>query len=315
MLANTFMRAPGESVGTFALECAIDELADELGIDPIELRRRNEPEKDPTLGHAVLVAPPRRGLPRGRRAVRLGRRDPHAARAARRRMADRAWACATATYPYYRMPGGAARITLTATGSADRSMAAATRWAWAPPPCRRRSPPSGSGLPLERGDASSTATPTCPARHAGRRLVSRRASIGAAVIAAQRRAGRRAAQARRQRLAARRARSRTRSEARDGGLCKRDEPERARELRLDPRARRARRGRRRGRGAAAARDAAHGRCTPTARSSARCASTRSPARRASRRFLGSFDCGRILNPQDRGAASSAAASSWASASR
>ena len=50
MLANTFMRAPGESVGTFALESAIDELAAKLGIDPIELRLRNEPEQDPTLG-------------------------------------------------------------------------------------------------------------------------------------------------------------------------------------------------------------------------------------------------------------------------
>ncbi len=50
MLANTFMRAPGEAVGTFALECAIDELAAALGIDPIELRIRNEPEKDPTTG-------------------------------------------------------------------------------------------------------------------------------------------------------------------------------------------------------------------------------------------------------------------------
>ena len=50
MLANTFMRAPGEAVGTFALECAIDELADELGMDPIELRIRNEPDKDPTSG-------------------------------------------------------------------------------------------------------------------------------------------------------------------------------------------------------------------------------------------------------------------------
>jgi xanthine dehydrogenase YagR molybdenum-binding subunit len=50
MLANTFMRAPGESVGTFALECAIDELAERLGMDPIELRERNEPEKDPTSG-------------------------------------------------------------------------------------------------------------------------------------------------------------------------------------------------------------------------------------------------------------------------
>ena len=56
MLANTFMRAPGESVGTFALECAIDELAEQLGIDPIELRIRNEPKKDPTSGHPVVVA-------------------------------------------------------------------------------------------------------------------------------------------------------------------------------------------------------------------------------------------------------------------
>jgi xanthine dehydrogenase YagR molybdenum-binding subunit len=33
MLANTFMRAPGESVGTFALESAVDELAEILGMD------------------------------------------------------------------------------------------------------------------------------------------------------------------------------------------------------------------------------------------------------------------------------------------
>ena len=50
MLANTFMRAPGESVGTFALESAIDELAIELDMDPIALRIRNEPDKDPTSG-------------------------------------------------------------------------------------------------------------------------------------------------------------------------------------------------------------------------------------------------------------------------
>ena len=44
------VRAPGEAVGTFAVECAMDELAEELGLDPIELRRRNEPEIDPTSG-------------------------------------------------------------------------------------------------------------------------------------------------------------------------------------------------------------------------------------------------------------------------
>ena len=42
------MRAPGEAVGMLALESAMDELAEKLQIDPIELRIRNEPTEDPT---------------------------------------------------------------------------------------------------------------------------------------------------------------------------------------------------------------------------------------------------------------------------
>ena len=45
--ANTFMRAPGESIGTFALESAMDELAYKTGIDPVELRLRNDAPEDP----------------------------------------------------------------------------------------------------------------------------------------------------------------------------------------------------------------------------------------------------------------------------
>jgi xanthine dehydrogenase YagR molybdenum-binding subunit len=41
------MRAPGEAVGLLALECAVDELAETLNLDPIELRIRNEPSEDP----------------------------------------------------------------------------------------------------------------------------------------------------------------------------------------------------------------------------------------------------------------------------
>jgi xanthine dehydrogenase YagR molybdenum-binding subunit len=41
------MRAPGESVGLMALECAMDELAEKLNLDPIDLRVRNEPSEDP----------------------------------------------------------------------------------------------------------------------------------------------------------------------------------------------------------------------------------------------------------------------------
>jgi xanthine dehydrogenase YagR molybdenum-binding subunit len=46
----TWMRAPGECPGMFGPEVALDELAEELGIDPVELRIRNEPEVDPETG-------------------------------------------------------------------------------------------------------------------------------------------------------------------------------------------------------------------------------------------------------------------------
>jgi xanthine dehydrogenase YagR molybdenum-binding subunit len=40
------MRGPGATTGTFALESAMDDLAFRLGMDPIELRLRNEPDHD-----------------------------------------------------------------------------------------------------------------------------------------------------------------------------------------------------------------------------------------------------------------------------
>ncbi|MCF2127915.1 xanthine dehydrogenase family protein molybdopterin-binding subunit [Strepomyces sp. STD 3.1] len=46
----TFMRAPGEAPGSFAIESALDELAERCGVDPVELRLRNEPETGPVSG-------------------------------------------------------------------------------------------------------------------------------------------------------------------------------------------------------------------------------------------------------------------------
>ncbi|MGY1715365.1 xanthine dehydrogenase family protein molybdopterin-binding subunit [Geodermatophilus sp. SYSU D01106] len=46
----SWFRAPGECPGMFGPEVAMDELAHELGIDPIELRVRNDPERDPETG-------------------------------------------------------------------------------------------------------------------------------------------------------------------------------------------------------------------------------------------------------------------------
>lgn len=49
-LLGVSMRAPGEGVGQLSLECAMDELAERLGMDPVELRLRNEPALHPETG-------------------------------------------------------------------------------------------------------------------------------------------------------------------------------------------------------------------------------------------------------------------------
>jgi len=79
----SWMRAPGECPGMYALESALDELALACGIDPIELRLRNEPERDPESGHPFssrnLVACLREGAERfgwsGRDPTPASRRD------------------------------------------------------------------------------------------------------------------------------------------------------------------------------------------------------------------------------------------------
>jgi xanthine dehydrogenase YagR molybdenum-binding subunit len=62
------MRAPGKCPGMYGLEAAMDELAIERGLDPIELRSRHEPERDPETGYRFstrnLVACLREGAER-----------------------------------------------------------------------------------------------------------------------------------------------------------------------------------------------------------------------------------------------------------
>jgi xanthine dehydrogenase YagR molybdenum-binding subunit len=51
LMPNTAMRAPGEAQGSFAVESAVDELAIALGMDPVDLRLRNQPaERSPVHG-------------------------------------------------------------------------------------------------------------------------------------------------------------------------------------------------------------------------------------------------------------------------
>jgi xanthine dehydrogenase YagR molybdenum-binding subunit len=50
VIIPTYTRGPGKSTGSFALESAMDELAHKLKMDPIALRIKNEPAKDPSSG-------------------------------------------------------------------------------------------------------------------------------------------------------------------------------------------------------------------------------------------------------------------------
>ncbi|MEU2980450.1 xanthine dehydrogenase family protein molybdopterin-binding subunit [Streptomyces hirsutus] len=97
-MTPTFMRAPGEASGMHALECAMDELAHELGVDPVELRLRNHTDVDAMSGFPWSSSGLRECYERGARRFGWSGRDP---RPATRREGD--WligtGMATATYP------------------------------------------------------------------------------------------------------------------------------------------------------------------------------------------------------------------------
>lgn len=104
----TPMRAPHEGPGMFALESAMDELSYELGLDPVELRLRNEPEKDPMTGKPFssreLVACLREGAERFGWAERSP--EPRSMRDGHDLVG---WGVAVATMDTFRFPS-AARI-------------------------------------------------------------------------------------------------------------------------------------------------------------------------------------------------------------
>ncbi|MFN3523431.1 MAG: molybdopterin cofactor-binding domain-containing protein [Phenylobacterium sp.] len=70
------MRAPGEASGMLSLECAMDELAEKLGLDPIELRVLNEPERDPETGRPFSTRQLVRCMREGAQRFGWERRNP-----------------------------------------------------------------------------------------------------------------------------------------------------------------------------------------------------------------------------------------------
>jgi xanthine dehydrogenase YagR molybdenum-binding subunit len=102
----TYMRAPGESSGSFALECAIDEMAYALNMDPVALRLQNYAEQDPEKNIPFSAKQLRECYKVAAERFGWAKRTP-APRSMRAGRALVGWGMATATYPANRMPAKA----------------------------------------------------------------------------------------------------------------------------------------------------------------------------------------------------------------
>jgi xanthine dehydrogenase YagR molybdenum-binding subunit len=111
----SFMRAPGESSGTFGLESFMDELAYELKMDPIELRLRNYAEQDPDKGKPFTSKSLRECYRQGAEKFGWSQRNPEP-RSKRVGNTLVGWGMATAVYPSRRSEA-AAKAILRADGS------------------------------------------------------------------------------------------------------------------------------------------------------------------------------------------------------
>lgn len=116
------MRAPGATWGMYALECAMDELAVEAGIDPVELRLRNYAERDGNEDKPFSSKELRTCYRQGAERFGWARRDPRP-----RSMRDGrdliGWGMAGGIWEAFMM-GAAAKAILTADGRLTVSSAA-----------------------------------------------------------------------------------------------------------------------------------------------------------------------------------------------
>jgi xanthine dehydrogenase YagR molybdenum-binding subunit len=120
----SWMRAPGECPGMFAFEVAMDELAVACGLDPVDLRIRNEPATDPETGRPFSSRNLVGCLREGARRIGWERRDP-SPRA--RREAGRlvGLGVSASVYPVFWMPGSSATVRTGADGRYTVSIGAA----------------------------------------------------------------------------------------------------------------------------------------------------------------------------------------------
>jgi xanthine dehydrogenase YagR molybdenum-binding subunit len=112
----TYMRAPGETSGMFALESAMDELAYKLDIDPIKLRLVNYAETDPDGGLPWSTKLLKECYQKGAERFGWSRRKPQPASTRQGRFLF-GMGMATAVYPVNHFPSSA-RVVIKQDGTA-----------------------------------------------------------------------------------------------------------------------------------------------------------------------------------------------------
>ncbi|ESX11570.1 xanthine dehydrogenase family protein molybdopterin-binding subunit [Mesorhizobium sp. LSJC264A00] len=111
------MRAPGENPSAFGIESAIDELAYEVGIDPLEIRLRNYAEQDPHAKKAWSTRQLREAFAAGAEHFGWAQRTPKP-RSMRNGNQLIGWGVAAGTYPVRRAYGEAI-VRILANGSVE----------------------------------------------------------------------------------------------------------------------------------------------------------------------------------------------------
>jgi xanthine dehydrogenase YagR molybdenum-binding subunit len=111
------MRAPGAATGVYALECAMDELAVALKLDPLELRYRAYSDRDQNNDVPYSSKALRECYRQGAEAFGWDKRNP-APRSMREARELVGWGMATGVWDAWQMPA-TARIVLTANGHAE----------------------------------------------------------------------------------------------------------------------------------------------------------------------------------------------------
>jgi xanthine dehydrogenase YagR molybdenum-binding subunit len=126
--STTFMRAPGENPGTYALECAMDELAIALKIDPVRLRVINYTDKAPHNDLPFSTSNVKECYRLGAEKFGWHLRNPEPRSMTGPRGERVGWGMATATYPGHRFPNQARiRIFVDRDGALSAVGASATQ--------------------------------------------------------------------------------------------------------------------------------------------------------------------------------------------